>query len=291
MRERRAVNLGWCCRLPRCPGEGKGGNSHQRKREHLRVRSAAAVCASPKAGSSALQQRRQRWSRRRSSPSAVPAQQTDAVGTLEAPRAPELPLAPRPPDTGRLDSSVAVEAGPSGLGRQGGGRAGGHGHRDRYGAAEGTVLGETGTASRSQGQGCEQKVTPRTGTGSLFYSLQNHRMFEVGRDLCGSPSPTPCQSRVTYSRLLMYPLPSSLPLALLEQKGCFFGLLICLFFTGTDPRQHQALTIKPTSTAERLLSGNQPGQANAPSLWLSLGLHACLKKRGWPAVSLAIASA
>ena len=26
-------------------------------------------------------------------------------------------------------------------------------------------------------------------------------MFRVGRDLCGSSSPTPCQSRVTYSRL------------------------------------------------------------------------------------------
>jgi len=30
---------------------------------------------------------------------------------------------------------------------------------------------------------------------------QNHRMFGAGRDLCGSPSPTPCQSRVTQSRL------------------------------------------------------------------------------------------
>jgi len=29
---------------------------------------------------------------------------------------------------------------------------------------------------------------------------QNHRMFGVGRDLCGSPSPTPCPSRVTQSR-------------------------------------------------------------------------------------------
>jgi len=26
-------------------------------------------------------------------------------------------------------------------------------------------------------------------------------MSGVGRDLCGSPSPTPCPSRVTYSRL------------------------------------------------------------------------------------------
>jgi len=32
-------------------------------------------------------------------------------------------------------------------------------------------------------------------------SSQNHRMVEVGRDLCGSPSPAPCQSRVTQSRL------------------------------------------------------------------------------------------
>ena len=30
---------------------------------------------------------------------------------------------------------------------------------------------------------------------------QNHRMFRVGRDLCGSSSPSPCQSRVTQSRL------------------------------------------------------------------------------------------
>jgi len=30
---------------------------------------------------------------------------------------------------------------------------------------------------------------------------QNHRIVGVGRDLCGSPSPTPCPSRVTHSRL------------------------------------------------------------------------------------------
>ena len=30
---------------------------------------------------------------------------------------------------------------------------------------------------------------------------QNHRIVGVGRDLCGSPSPTPCRSRVTHSRL------------------------------------------------------------------------------------------
>jgi len=30
---------------------------------------------------------------------------------------------------------------------------------------------------------------------------QNHRMVGVGRDLWGSPSPTPCPSRVAYSRL------------------------------------------------------------------------------------------
>ena len=30
---------------------------------------------------------------------------------------------------------------------------------------------------------------------------ENHRMSGVGRDLCGSSSPTPCRSRVTYSRL------------------------------------------------------------------------------------------
>jgi len=30
---------------------------------------------------------------------------------------------------------------------------------------------------------------------------QNHRIVGVGRDLCGSPSPTPCRSRVTQTRL------------------------------------------------------------------------------------------
>ena len=30
---------------------------------------------------------------------------------------------------------------------------------------------------------------------------QNHSMVGLGRDLCGSPSPTPCRSRVTHSRL------------------------------------------------------------------------------------------
>jgi len=36
---------------------------------------------------------------------------------------------------------------------------------------------------------------------SVCQRRQNHRMVGVGRDLCRSPSPTPCQSRVTYSRL------------------------------------------------------------------------------------------
>jgi len=35
----------------------------------------------------------------------------------------------------------------------------------------------------------------------IITESQNHRMVGVGRDLCGSSSPTPCQSRVTYSRL------------------------------------------------------------------------------------------
>jgi len=34
-----------------------------------------------------------------------------------------------------------------------------------------------------------------------FTESQNNRMVGVGRALCGSPSPTPFQSRVTYSRL------------------------------------------------------------------------------------------
>ena len=36
---------------------------------------------------------------------------------------------------------------------------------------------------------------------SVVFSSQNHSMAGVGRALWGSPSPTPCQSRVTHSRL------------------------------------------------------------------------------------------
>jgi len=37
--------------------------------------------------------------------------------------------------------------------------------------------------------------------GSNATESQNRRMVGVGRALCGSPSPTPCPSRVTQSRL------------------------------------------------------------------------------------------
>ena len=37
--------------------------------------------------------------------------------------------------------------------------------------------------------------------GDASHSQQNHRMVGVGRALWGSPSPTPCPSRVTQSRL------------------------------------------------------------------------------------------
>ena len=37
--------------------------------------------------------------------------------------------------------------------------------------------------------------------GGYSVDSQNHSMVGVGRDLCGSPSPTPCPSRVTQSRL------------------------------------------------------------------------------------------
>jgi len=44
----------------------------------------------------------------------------------------------------------------------------------------------------------EQGTNPPGSEGDVS---QNHRMVGVGRDLCGSPSPTPCRSRVTQSRL------------------------------------------------------------------------------------------
>jgi len=40
---------------------------------------------------------------------------------------------------------------------------------------------------------------PQEGESILFF--QNHRILGVGRDLCGSSSPAPCQSRVSQSRL------------------------------------------------------------------------------------------
>ena len=42
---------------------------------------------------------------------------------------------------------------------------------------------------------------PRAGGWGGVTESQNHRMVRVGRDLCGSPSPTSCRSRVTHSRL------------------------------------------------------------------------------------------
>ena len=47
---------------------------------------------------------------------------------------------------------------------------------------------------------CVVKAPTKSGA-ALQPESQNHRMVGVGRDLCGSPSPTPCRSRVTYSRL------------------------------------------------------------------------------------------
>jgi len=45
-------------------------------------------------------------------------------------------------------------------------------------------------------------IETRTGSDhSPITESQNHRMFGVGRALCGSSSPTPCRSRVIYSRL------------------------------------------------------------------------------------------
>jgi len=45
------------------------------------------------------------------------------------------------------------------------------------------------------------RMESRTLGSSSLIAQENHRMVGVGRDLCGSPSPTPCQSRVTQSRL------------------------------------------------------------------------------------------
>ena len=47
----------------------------------------------------------------------------------------------------------------------------------------------------------DTKVSEEGGAEVQVLQAQNHRMVGVGRDLCGSPSTTPCRSRVTYSRL------------------------------------------------------------------------------------------
>ena len=41
-------------------------------------------------------------------------------------------------------------------------------------------------------QSCSRR---RPGSGPLASESQNHRMVGVGRDLCGSPSPTPLQKQ------------------------------------------------------------------------------------------------
>ena len=48
----------------------------------------------------------------------------------------------------------------------------------------------------------QRSVSLAGGCASLLCCwFQTHSMVGVGRDLCGSPSPAPCRSRVTQSRL------------------------------------------------------------------------------------------
>jgi len=56
------------------------------------------------------------------------------------------------------------------------------------------ALGGEGRSCRSSSRGARRAKV-------LGSPMANHRMVGVGRDLYGSPSPTPCRSRVTYSRL------------------------------------------------------------------------------------------
>jgi len=52
------------------------------------------------------------------------------------------------------------------------------------------------SAGRTQG-----RIQPHALAAAGSGHRHTRRMVGVGRDLCGSPSPTPCPSRVTYSRL------------------------------------------------------------------------------------------
>jgi len=57
--------------------------------------------------------------------------------------------------------------------------------------------------TKLQGTGCVPHNNPQAAEEMLrsHDGSQNHRMVGVGRDLCGSHSPTSCRSRVTQSRL------------------------------------------------------------------------------------------
>lgn len=166
-----------------------------------------------------------------------------------APRHPELP--------GTLNSSAATKAAPSAAPAW----AGRAQRREGCSAVGGTVPEWDGdTASRSGREGCQRKVTAKTGTASLFYPLAG---------AAAAPSPP------------------SHPLALSEWKGVGFVLSICLLLVGTDPRWHRAPTAKPAAAGGRPFAGEQPGHTE---LRLSLGLSICLNKRGRWAVSSAITS-
>jgi len=89
-----------------------------------------------------------------------------------------------------------------------------------------------------------------------------HRIVGVGRDLCGSSSPTPCRSRVTYSRLHRTLKP--LLQLLLLQRPCFN---IC-FRTKWKLRSRFSLTVRWYLLQKRGL--NIP--ATLHSVWLRLGL-------------------
>jgi len=110
-------------------------------------------------------------------------------------------------------------------------------------------------------------------------------MFGVGRDLCGSPSPTPCQSRVIYSRLnrtlsrwvlnISREGDSTTCLGSLGQGSITLrGKKFFLMFSWIFPPEHQ----EPQEQTGRLgAAGGLPGSAplaGVMALSLPLGLSA-----------------
>ena len=85
---------------------------------------------------------------------------------------------------------------------------------------------------------------------------QNHRMVGVGRTLCGSPSPTPCPSRVTQSRLHSTASRQGWNISREGDSTASLGSLFCLLgLKQAEPRLCQTTQIHPILLSSRITDG------------------------------------